>query len=113
MDKTQVQTIDATQKDEVKGQRMVQELLDDCKGLAAAVASRQMLISPTFEATATELADVKGHLEKLSLTQAWSLRETDLFDYLQRLRAVDEKRIDGKFIDAQGKPTEQGQKVEL
>ena len=36
------------------------------------------------------------------LTQAWSLRETDLYSYQRQLDRIDEARVDGNFIDAQG-----------
>jgi len=48
------------------------------------------------------LVDIRNKLEKLSLTQAWSLRETDLYDYQRELDSIDESRIDGNFVDADG-----------
>lgn len=36
------------------------------------------------------------------MTQAWSLRETDLYDYQRQLDKIDESRIDGNFVDAEG-----------
>lgn len=38
----------------------------------------------------------------MSLTQAWSLRETDLYDYQRQLDKIDESRVDGNFVDAEG-----------
>jgi len=49
------------------------------------------------------LVDIRNKLEKLSLTQAWSLRETDLYDYQRQLDRIDESRVDGNFVDAEGK----------
>jgi hypothetical protein len=46
--------------------------------------------------------DIRNTLEKLSLTQAWSLRETDLYDYQRQLDRIDESRIDHNFVDAEG-----------
>ena len=46
------------------------------------------------------LVDIRNKLEKLSLTQAWSLRETDLYDYQRQLDKIDESRVDGNFVDA-------------
>jgi hypothetical protein len=46
--------------------------------------------------------DIRNRLEKLSLTQAWSLRETDLYDFQRQLDKIDESRIDGNFVDAEG-----------
>ncbi len=48
------------------------------------------------------LISIRNKLEKLSLTQAWSLRETDLYDYQRELDLIDESRIDGNFVDANG-----------
>ncbi len=48
------------------------------------------------------LLDIRNKLEKLSLTQAWSLRETDLYDYQRELDLIDESRTDGNFVDADG-----------
>lgn len=42
----------------------------------------------------------------MTLTQAWSLRETDLYDYQRQLDRIDEARVDGNFIDAEGKPAD-------
>lgn len=46
--------------------------------------------------------DIRDALEKLSLTQAWSLRETDLYDFQRKLDRIDESRIDGNFEDENG-----------
>jgi hypothetical protein len=48
------------------------------------------------------LVDIRNKLEKLSLTQAWSLRETDLYDYQRQLDRIDETRVDGNFVDEEG-----------
>jgi hypothetical protein len=48
------------------------------------------------------LVEIRNKLEKLSLTQAWSLRETDLYDYQRQLDKIDENRVDGNFVDAEG-----------
>lgn len=52
------------------------------------------------------LVDVRNKLEKLSLTQAWSLREADLYDYQRQLDKIDESRVDGNFIDEDGNPAD-------
>ena len=49
---------------------------------------------------------IRNDLEKLSVTQAWSLRETDLYDYQRQLDRIDESRVDGNFVDDDGKPAE-------
>lgn len=52
------------------------------------------------------MIDIRNKLEKLSLTQAWSLRETDLYDFQRQLDKIDEARVDGNFLDSEGKPAE-------
>lgn len=54
---------------------------------------------PTYEA----LISIRNELEKLSLTQAWSLRETDLYDYQRQLDKIDESRQGGNFYDEKGR----------
>jgi hypothetical protein len=53
-----------------------------------------------------KLLKVKNALEHMNLTQAWSLRETDLYDYQRQLDRADESRINGNFVDAEGKPAD-------
>ena len=52
------------------------------------------------------LVGIRNELEKLSLTQAWSLRETDLYDFQRQLDNMDESRINGNFHDKEGNPAE-------
>ena len=53
-----------------------------------------------------KLREIRNHLEKLSLTQPWSLRETDLYGYQRQLDRIDEARVNGNFLDAEGKPAD-------
>lgn len=59
-----------------------------------------------FARTHEQLTDIRNKLEKLSLTQAWSLRETDLYDFQRQLDKIDESRVNGNFLDGEGKPAE-------
>ena len=52
------------------------------------------------------LVSIRNDLEKLSLTQAWSLRETDLYDFQRQLDRIDESRINGNFYDEKGRPAD-------
>jgi hypothetical protein len=52
------------------------------------------------------LRSIRGELEKLSLTQAWSLRETDLYDFQRQLDKIDESRQGGNFYDERGRPAD-------
>lgn len=49
---------------------------------------------------------IRNELDKLSITPAWSLREADLYDYQRQLDRIDESRVDGNFLDDEGKPAE-------
>ena len=64
---------------------------------------RQGKIDERFKATYDKLIDIRNTLERLSLTQAWSLRETDLYNYQRQLDRIDEGRVSGNFEDAFGK----------
>ena len=55
-----------------------------------------------FQPTYKILVDIRNKLEKLSLTQAWSLRETDLYDFQRQLDKIDESRTDGNFVSGEG-----------
>lgn len=66
-------------------------------------SQRKGEIPENFQPVYRVLVDIRNQLEKLSLTQAWSLRETDLYDYQRQLDKIDESRIDQNFVDADGK----------
>jgi len=69
--------------------------------------NRQGRINPAFRDIYDKLLSIRNKLEKLSLTQAWSLRETDLWDFQRQLDRIDESRAeDGNFYDALGRPAE-------
>jgi len=70
------------------------------------IKSKQGRIAPAFQDTYDKLLTIRNKLEKLALTQAWSLRETDLWDFQRQLDRVDEARVDGNFFDALGRPAE-------
>lgn len=60
-------------------------------------------IDERFQEQYERLLDIRNQLDRLSVTQAWSLRETDLFVYQRKLDRIDEGRINGNFVDAEGK----------
>ena len=66
------------------------------------IGPRKGKIDERFKTTYDKLAEIRNQLERLSLTQAWSLRETDLYDYQRQLDRVDESRVDGNFEDPTG-----------
>lgn len=102
------------------GQAIVAELLDRCFLWSGIVLTRcacpehpseipkanshdrKGKIDERFRTTYDKLYEIRNQLERLSLTQAWSLRETDLYNYQRQLDRVDESRIDGNFEDSTG-----------
>lgn len=70
------------------------------------IKEKQGRIAPAFKEVYDKLLSIRNKLEKLSLTQAWSLRETDLWNYQRQLDRIDEARVDGNFIDPVGREAE-------
>lgn len=69
------------------------------------------MIAPSLRPTAEKLFRLKSYLERLSVTQAWSLRETDLYDYITQIQQIDRSRFNGKFVDEDGNTPDDGQSV--
>ena len=102
------------------GQAIVAELLDRCFLWSGIVLARCVFpqklneifksnfqirkgkIDERFKTTYEKLYEIRNQLERLSLTQAWSLRETDLYNYQRHLDRVDESRVNGNFEDSTG-----------
>ena len=63
-------------------------------------------IDERFREQYERLLEIRNQLDRLSVTQAWSLRETDLFGYQRKLDRIDEARINGNFVDAEGQPAD-------
>lgn len=68
--------------------------------------TREAKVCPGVKPIYDELYDIRNQLEKISLTQAWSLRETDLFEFQRKLTRIDDSRVDGNFTDSEGRPTD-------
>lgn len=68
--------------------------------------SRKGDVSEQWRPTYDALVNIRNDLEKLSLTQAWSLRETDLYDFQRQLDKIDENRVGGNFVDDKGRPAD-------
>ena len=68
--------------------------------------NRKGVVPENFKSAYEKLVGIRNDLEKLSITQAWSLRETDLFDYQRELDKIDESRVDGNFFDEDGNPAD-------
>ncbi|RAL65295.1 hypothetical protein DID88_000863 [Monilinia fructigena] len=76
--------------------------LERCLKWAESVLERKGQFPEAFQGTYSTLLDIRNKLEKLSLTQAWALRETDLYDFQRQLDKIDESRVNGNFLDAEG-----------
>ena len=67
---------------------------------------RKGRIDEHFQDTYDKLIAIRNHLDKLLLTKAWSLRETDLYMWHRKLDRIDDSRRDGNFFDADGRPAD-------
>ena len=67
---------------------------------------RKGVIPEAWKSKYEVLIGIRNDLDKLSLTQAWSLRETDLYDYQRQLDRIDESRVNGNWLDEDGQPAE-------
>lgn len=67
---------------------------------------RQGKIDERFKDIYDKLLEIRNQLERLTMTQAWSLRETDLFMWQRKLDRIDDSRRDGNFFDAEGHPAD-------
>jgi len=88
------------------GQEVVKDLLDICWKWSGIVLERKGRIEERFKEPYDVLVDIRNQLERLSMTQAWSLRETDLFQYQRKLDRIDEARVNGNFIGPDGQPAD-------
>lgn len=80
----------------------VKSLLARCLLWVEIIQEKAGTIDPNFKETFDKLLKIKNALEHMMLTQAWSLRETDLYDYQRQLDRIDESRVDGNFLDENG-----------
>ncbi|KAI1875441.1 hypothetical protein JX265_004499 [Neoarthrinium moseri] len=88
------------------GSDQVSSLLDRCQRYTHVVLERAGNIPEQWKPLYSVLVGIRNELDKLSLTQAWSLRETDLYDFQRQLDKIDESRVDGNWLDEHGRPAE-------
>ncbi|GAB1195388.1 hypothetical protein APSETT444_004647 [Aspergillus pseudonomiae] len=84
------------------GQENVKGLLERCWQWTEIVLQREGKIDERFQDQYERLVDIRNQLDRLSVTQAWSLRETDLFGFQRKLDRIDEARVNGNFVDTEG-----------
>ncbi|KAM0432281.1 hypothetical protein ACHAPT_004821 [Fusarium lateritium] len=83
----------------LEGGEEVRELYNRCLRWADLVLERKGEVADQWRPIYNELIQIRNNLEKLSLTQAWSLRETDLYDFQRQLDKIDESRDAGNWLD--------------
>ncbi|KAH8671042.1 hypothetical protein BX600DRAFT_509750 [Xylariales sp. PMI_506] len=88
------------------GSDQVSSLLERCQTYTDVVLERAGHFPEQWKSVYDTLVSIRNELDKLSLTQAWSLRETDLYDYQRQLDKIDESRVDGNWVDEKGQPAE-------
>jgi hypothetical protein len=88
------------------GQEVTVGLLNRCLKWAEIVLERNGKIDPSFQTEYDKLVEIRNQLDKLALTQAWSLRETDLYSYQRQLDRFDEARVEGNFVNGAGQPAD-------
>ena len=84
------------------GEKLLRDLLWRNQVWVDVIQEKQGKIDERFEETYVKLLGIRNKLEKLFLTHAWSLRETDLYSYQRQLDRIDEARVDGNFVDGRG-----------
>ena len=77
-----------------------------CYWWSLTASARQGKIDDRFQDTYDQLMEIRNQLDRLTMTQAWSLRETDLFMWQRKLDRIDDSRRDGNFFDAEGHPAD-------
>ncbi|KAJ5647664.1 hypothetical protein N7490_004036 [Penicillium lividum] len=88
------------------GQDDLKSLMQRCWRWTEIVLERQGKVLERFQEQYERLLEIRNQLDRLSVTQAWSLRETDLFGYQRKLDRIDEARVNGNFVDAEGQPAD-------
>ncbi|POS85353.1 hypothetical protein EPUL_000705 [Erysiphe pulchra] len=90
----------------IKGSHELGELLDYCFAWSDMALKQEGKMPEPFIDTYKTLLGIRNKLANISLTQAWSLREADLYDFQKELEEIDESRVNGKFLDVNGNPAE-------
>jgi hypothetical protein len=101
-----LKTMEVKEGEVPTGQKTVLHLLTRCFLWIDIMRQRQGRIDERFKETYNKLLKIRNQLEQLQLTQAWSLRETDLYSFQRALDRIDESRVDGNFLDALDRPAD-------
>ncbi|KAF9288453.1 hypothetical protein BGZ68_000244 [Mortierella alpina] len=92
----------------VSGQAAVIGLLEDCYDDCHNLLATKERVPKALQDVFQRLQSIKTDLERLVLTQRWTLRETDLWQYQMQLNEISTLRKNGKFVDRDGN-VEEGQ----
>ncbi|KAK9390290.1 hypothetical protein V1515DRAFT_548085 [Lipomyces mesembrius] len=95
-----------------EGQNVLNGLLEDCHNVLNDFIAREDLVAPSLHPIYEQLTHMKNQLDNLMITHKWTLRETDLYNYQQKLAAIDDMRVNGVFVDDNG-DTPEGQTILL
>ncbi|KAJ3548517.1 hypothetical protein NM688_g5289 [Phlebia brevispora] len=85
-------------------QAVCSSLLEECFDIVQEIRAQDESknVASSLKPIYDRLTEIRRELESLVLTHRWSLRETDLWNYSLSLQEIDNMRIDGKFVDAEG-----------
>ncbi|KAF9940346.1 hypothetical protein BGZ65_007237 [Modicella reniformis] len=86
----------------VRGQAAVIGLLEDCYDDCHSLLATKERVPKSLQDIFDRLQVIKTDLERLVLTQRWTLRETDLWQYEIQLSEISALRKDGKFVNRDG-----------
>ncbi|KAF9188954.1 hypothetical protein BGZ51_000202 [Haplosporangium sp. Z 767] len=86
----------------VSGQAAVIGLLEDCYDDCHNLLATKERVPKKLQDIFQRLQVIKMDLERLVLTQRWTLRETDLWQYEIQLNEISSLRKNGKFVDRDG-----------
>ncbi|KAG0378691.1 hypothetical protein BGX24_003084 [Mortierella sp. AD032] len=86
----------------VSGQAAVIGLLEDCYDDCHNLLATKEQVPKSLLDIFKRLQVIKTELERLVLTQRWTLRETDLWQYEIQLSEISALRKNGKFVDREG-----------
>lgn len=84
-------------------QALCSSLLEECFEISQEIRAREDDVSFSLKPIYDRLWEMRSQLESLLMTHRWTLRETDLWNYSTSLQEIDKMRVDGKFVDSEGK----------
>ncbi|KAK5127642.1 hypothetical protein LTR85_006983 [Meristemomyces frigidus] len=99
-------SLSLTESEVTDGPTVVRALLARCLLWVEVITEKQGKIDERFQDTYDKLIRIRNNLEQMNLTQAWSLRETDLYSFQRQLDRIDESRVNGNFLDTEGRPAD-------